>query len=436
MRTERTRSTQTNLVRRRQRRPPTSRNTHAVRRRNTARQKWSLAVAVVLGVGSPACAGVIRDDVDDALYTGLAADPAYAAVGKLTWNEPGLAFLGSGTLIAEDWVLTAGHNLDGVDGAGDGVSNVTFNVGGTSYAAEQWVLEPTWESIGGDTLESNFASGWDLALVKLSAPVVDVDPAVLYGGNDELGRVATTVGFGATGVGSTGFEENSAGVKRAGQNVIDVVGTAKTPGSRAIAFNVDNDRVLGVDFDEPGNRRAGLLGSDDPLDLEYLIAPGDSGGGLFIDVDGETQLAGVTSFGQSLDADGVNSDYGDFGGFTRVSSFVDWIHDTIVSVDGASGHGGGSATPLPGDYNGDGLIDAADYAVWQSQVGETGDGLAADGNADGVVDAADYTVWRDGSAQDYGDLVASLAVPEPSSALLAIMGALLTRRPRPADAAT
>ncbi|MCA9240010.1 MAG: S8 family serine peptidase, partial [Planctomycetales bacterium] len=51
-------------------------------------------------------------------------------------------------------------------------------------------------------------------------------------------------------------------------------------------------------------------------------------------------------------------------------------------------------TVLPGDYDGSGLVDQADYAVWVSSYGLTGAALAADGNGDGFVNAADYTVWR------------------------------------------
>ena len=37
---------------------------------------------------------------------------------------------------------------------------------------------------------------------------------------------------------------------------------------------------------------------------------------------------------------------------------------------------------LPGDYNGDGVVDAADYTVWRDNLGRAGMGLAADGNGD------------------------------------------------------
>lgn len=54
----------------------------------------------------------------------------------------------------------------------------------------------------------------------------------------------------------------------------------------------------------------------------------------------------------------------------------------------------GAFDPIPGDYDGNGVVEAADRAVWADAYGTTGVS-AADGNGDGRVDAADYTVWRD-----------------------------------------
>ncbi len=48
-----------------------------------------------------------------------------------------------------------------------------------------------------------------------------------------------------------------------------------------------------------------------------------------------------------------------------------------------------------GDFNGDMLVDAADYSLWRSRFGSTPAAGNYDGNGDGVYDAADYTVWRD-----------------------------------------
>ncbi|MEN0109866.1 MAG: chondroitinase-B domain-containing protein [Planctomycetota bacterium] len=80
---------------------------------------------------------------------------------------------------------------------------------------------------------------------------------------------------------------------------------------------------------------------------------------------------------------------------------------------------------VPGDYNGDGAVDAADYTRWRDSQG-TAD-AAADGDGSGVVEAGDYAFW----AARYGTAPPeSLAaiVPEPSIAALVAMA--LTLQPR------
>ena len=49
------------------------------------------------------------------------------------------------------------------------------------------------------------------------------------------------------------------------------------------------------------------------------------------------------------------------------------------------------APALPGDYNNDGTVDAADYVVWRDTLGSTTD-LRADGNPNLVIDANDYAL--------------------------------------------
>jgi hypothetical protein len=70
------------------------------------------------------------------------------------------------------------------------------------------------------------------------------------------------------------------------------------------------------------------------------------------------------------------------------------------------------STP-PGDYNRDGLVDAADYTVWRDTCGSNED-LRADGDFSGVVDAGDYTVWTShwsGAAVSAPASAASVAEP-------------------------
>jgi hypothetical protein len=77
---------------------------------------------------------------------------------------------------------------------------------------------------------------------------------------------------------------------------------------------------------------------------------------------------------------------------------------------------------LPGDFNLDSAVDAADYVVWRDTLGQSGAGLAADGDASGTIDAGDYDVWRAhfgntaGSGAGSGTKdSASAFVPEPSA---------------------
>lgn len=91
---------------------------------------------------------------------------------------------------------------------------------------------------------------------------------------------------------------------------------------------------------------------------------------------------------------------------------------------------------LPGDYDGNGVVDVADYDVWKMNFAAT-QSLAADGNGDLVVNAADYVVWRDNFGRTWQSLggAASIAVgvPEPGALCLAALGtgwAFICRRRR------
>jgi hypothetical protein len=72
-----------------------------------------------------------------------------------------------------------------------------------------------------------------------------------------------------------------------------------------------------------------------------------------------------------------------------------------------------------GDFNHDGHVDVADYAVWRATYGSSSN-LAADANGNSVVDAADYVVWRRNSGA-VGNASASFDVPEPSCLLLCVL---------------
>jgi hypothetical protein len=85
---------------------------------------------------------------------------------------------------------------------------------------------------------------------------------------------------------------------------------------------------------------------------------------------------------------------------------------------------GAISVNLLGDYNGNGVVDAADYVVYRATLGTSGTALAADGNGNGVIDAGDYDVFRSsfGHQAGSGAGVSGAAVPEPAAVWLIAMG--------------
>lgn len=88
---------------------------------------------------------------------------------------------------------------------------------------------------------------------------------------------------------------------------------------------------------------------------------------------------------------------------------------------------------LEGDFNGDGIVNIADYTVWRDNLGAT-DESAINGNGDGAngVDAQDYVVWKTNFGMGSQDPLSTQQVPEPSSLWLLLLAGFATmRRMRP-----
>jgi hypothetical protein len=90
---------------------------------------------------------------------------------------------------------------------------------------------------------------------------------------------------------------------------------------------------------------------------------------------------------------------------------------------------------LPGDYDHDGTVDAADYVVWRDSLGMSGD-IAADGNEDNVVDGDDFALWREnfGRTESSGlSTTTAIAVPEPATLIWFLFAArgVVVGRTRP-----
>ncbi len=134
----------------------------------------------------------------------------------------------------------------------------------------------------------------------------------------------------------------------------------------------------------------------------------------------------VPAAGNSFTVLSAGSIIGKFGTFDlpQLTAGLVWnINTTTTAV---------TLSVADADYNHDGVVNAADYAMWRKTRGQTVTKYSgADGNGDGIVNDADYMVWRSnigntsGGTHGAGSLV-DFTVPEPSSCSLVLFAAFLT----------
>lgn len=253
------------------------------------------------------------------------------------------SYICSGTLLAGgQYVLTAGHCADDFN-----VMEVKFGINNNVATATRGVtaayLKPGWNG--------SLATGADMAIIKLDAPVVGIQGFKLDL-NSAIGKQVLMMGYGTTAVGNStngpGWGEWGHG--HWGMNTFDV--TSKVFGD---AWDGTGDNTYGeeyvADYDSgtSGNNTLGIVAgmtgnlwtSNNGDAIESLITGGDSGGGDFVWTGSEWLVTGVHSWGwqfcegridPSCDFSSNNSgSWGDLMGSTAVYSNVGWIN-SIVAV--------------------------------------------------------------------------------------------------------
>lgn len=96
-------------------------------------------------------------------------------------------------------------------------------------------------------------------------------------------------------------------------------------------------------------------------------------------------------------------------------AFLNTLTDESVATNGLFTN---PFVSLPGDFNGDGVVDAADLAVWSTSIA-AGDG-GGDADDDGDTDGADLLAWQRDLGMSWTDLAIPSgvgSVPEPTTIL-------------------
>lgn len=247
--------------------------------------------------------GIIRHDTEISKYRELGNRPEFNCVGRYSESVESTDYA-VGVLIAPNWILTAQHFVQDTS---------VWKFGDTFYKTKRIIKHP---KIKPDAEETQW-NGWDMAIIELEEPVLDIVPAKRYYGNKELGQTITKIGYGFIGNGKTGMDTLRKQEKLGGQNVVDAIGGT-------FEYRKFSTNVMVCDFDSPETPDFNHFGSPVPLELEIGGSKGDSGGGVFMTDNGQVVVVGIVSGALNREIK-----YGAVMALARVSTANEWI-DSII----------------------------------------------------------------------------------------------------------
>lgn len=271
----------------------------------------------------------------------------YEAVGLIYHESGNSGGLCSGTLVHKQWIITAAHCVESMEGNGD-----TYFMLGDNWDSNQSRWEEVTEMHRHPDYSGSNSGYHDIGVMKLFRTVSNV--ALMPVNKDRLsnsvleGELVRYVGFG-----NNDDKGGGSGTKR----------TTEVP-----IYYIDS-RVI-YTHDDTGQDRN--------------ICSGDSGGATLMPrSDGELELVGVNAFGFMLDNSWpVKCDDDDAAaGATRVDVYYDWVTDYIDLTD--TDPGGDSDTDADSDSDTDSDSDAdsdtdtdadadiSDSGWWDDELPET-----------------------------------------------------------------
>jgi hypothetical protein len=150
---------------------------------------------------------------------------------------------------------------------------------------------------------------------------------------------------------------------------------------------------------------AGALPNSDTLpDRKFMSYDYDAGSGNFI-----IQARELTATNDPANSE---NQFGDVLSLRDVDFYFAWVSFTNPLQLG-----------IPGDYNANGTVDAADYVLWRDHLNAAV--TLPNDSTPGTVVQADYDVWRANfgrsSAPGAGAALESQRVPEPASLVLCVI---------------
>ena len=355
----------------------------------------SIALGLAALVG-PGAWGTIVAGGDGTQNT--AAPPNFAYWNNIGYVPAGSSLWGTGVYLGNDWVLTAGHVQGGNDGGYTfvipGLNNGQNAVFNPQFASQVFLRHPS-------------GAGSDLALFKLQDdPLLHNLPQVQFGATPAVGTNITVTGAGynrdatlhywkladpahpetttwtdVTGTPTQGqaqrqgyFYDASGFARRWGTNTT----VAMTGGKPTFTFTLK---------DASGNVSSvtELAGATFDLGLanESQVAPGDSGGGVWVG----NRLVGLNLYKGDF-ANAKNAALGQpantavFGNQSFFADLPTYV-DQIASITHM-------APSLIGDANLDGVVDTADFKILSANYESGTKWTQGDFNLDGTVDFADF----------------------------------------------
>ena len=182
---------------------------------------------------------------------------------------------------------------------------------------------------------------------------------------------------------------------------------------------------------DPGAR--GNLAINDRGTVAFWSELAGTGGGIFTGPDrindkviaeGDDLLGGTVNLVE-FSRNGLN-DHGQIVFTAQYTRLVDGLPVNSKGVFIADPSPSPAINELPGDYNGDDVVDAADYVTWRDNLGQSV--VLPNDSSSGLVTQEDYGVWRAnfGSTLRTGFGAALATVPEPASVVLCAVGILGT----------